>query len=397
MAYFWLGYGHARGKNVVPITVIKQPKDPVDDLAFDIRAQRHMTFVEGAPDLLERELEETLRQMVNADFSEWSRKRFWDEMLGRRGEVSIFIGALHSEAFNREMIGDWDLRTVSELTSFFARHQYRAKIETPIYAPERATGENKSDKSQYIKQLAKMMEGKNCILVASPDVNALTEIVLGKIYGVPEEQLFDDPVKVADYPQAIVALKEKGIPPEQKGKQAQDPGAARRAFYTETASSSATTRRGFTCSQIKGGKILHEFVSQTDAQTDFSVYAHLAIVPNPFSPDPLHPRYIIVLNGVSGPATFALTHVLTGGVSGEFVAYEQGFNPEAESEGILKRILDELQGGRRFRAMECIISVKSGADHDPGKKAVGDTFDWRRIRRWQIEENALGRAIRVLT
>jgi hypothetical protein len=89
--------------------------------------------------------------------------------------------------------------------------------------------------------------------------------------------------------------------------------------------------------------------------------------------------------------------VLTGGVSGEFVAYEPSFNPEAESEAILKRILDELQGGRRFRAMECIISVRAGADSDPGKKAFGDTFDWRRIRRWQIEETTLGRAIRVLS
>ena len=78
MAYFWLGYGHARGKNVIPITVIKKPRDPVDDLAFDIRSQRHMTFVEEAPELLESELEQTFRQMIWTDFSEWSRKRFWD-------------------------------------------------------------------------------------------------------------------------------------------------------------------------------------------------------------------------------------------------------------------------------------------------------------------------------
>ena len=51
MAYFWLGYGHARGKNVIPITVTRDAKDPIDDLAFDIRAQQHMTFIESRPDL----------------------------------------------------------------------------------------------------------------------------------------------------------------------------------------------------------------------------------------------------------------------------------------------------------------------------------------------------------
>jgi hypothetical protein len=129
MSYFWLGYAHARGMNVVPITVQNSEDDIPEDLAFDIRAQRHMVFVRDRPERLERELTAGLRDMIYGDFAEWSRKRFWERMLGRPGVVSIFTAALHSEDHDREMIGDWDLRAASELASFFNQHQIRASIE----------------------------------------------------------------------------------------------------------------------------------------------------------------------------------------------------------------------------------------------------------------------------
>jgi hypothetical protein len=126
MAYFWLGYCHAIGKNVIPVTVVDHLKDPVHDLAFDIRALWHMRFARLEPEMFVSELRDALRQMIESDFSEWSRKAFWNEITGKRGEVSIFTGALHNESLEREMTGDWDLRAVSELTSYLAGHQYRA-------------------------------------------------------------------------------------------------------------------------------------------------------------------------------------------------------------------------------------------------------------------------------
>lgn len=384
MAYFWLGYGHARGKNVIPITVIKEPRDPVDDLAFDIRSQRHMTFVEKAPELLETELEQTFRQMIWSDFSEWSRKRFWDEILGRRGEVSIFTGALHNKDFDREMIGDWDLRAVSELTSYFGRNQYRARIDTPVYAPEYA---NPKDKAEFIGQLKEMIQGKNCILIASPDVNPLTEIVLGHIYGVPEEKLFSEPIETGAYPNAIITLKEKLESPNTK-KQC--------ALYCEKLATKGHPGRGFASNQIPRGSITERFISQADQQSSFYVYAHLAIVPNPFGSETQRRRYIIILNGVSGPATFALTHVLTGGVNEEFVSYDEGFDPEAQSEVVLSRIIADGLQNHQFKALECIIKVHVGPLQDPARKHGISTFDWRRILGWELEEKALGRAIRVL-
>lgn len=411
MAYFWLGYGHACGKNVIPITVIEKAMDPVVDLAFDIRAQRHMTFIEKAPEHLEPEFRETLGQMIVSDFSEWSRKRFWDKTLGRRGEVYIFTGALHNDTFNREMIGDWDLRTASELTSYFGRHQYRAKIETPIYAPERTGGGGTSSPMDYVKQVSEMMKGKNCILIASPDVNPLTEIVLGKLYGVAEAEFFSGPIDFRKYPNAIVAVKEKKI--DRRSHKTKDRAVREdvttpeyatnvkpesRAFYREVimAGEGDRPRRGFRSNQIVSGEILEEFISQVQGRSTFKVFAHLAIAPNPFDHDPHHPRYIIVLNGVSGPATFALTHVLTGGMNEEFVSYEKSFNSEAMSEAILKMILDEWKD-RDFKALECFVWVMVGPAGDLDRQAASDTFDWRRIRNWGLQVGAFGGpTIRVL-
>jgi hypothetical protein len=96
---------HALGKNVIPISI----EDEVGQLAFDIRALWHLTFRKEKPEELEPELREILSQMIEKDFSEWSRKQFWKEILGDSG-VSIFTGALDNKEVDREMISDWDLR-----------------------------------------------------------------------------------------------------------------------------------------------------------------------------------------------------------------------------------------------------------------------------------------------
>jgi predicted flavoprotein YhiN len=154
-------------------------------------------------------------------------------------------------------------------------------------------------------------------------------------------------------------------------------------------------RRGFRSGQIRGHTILERFVSQqvTDREA-FEVFAHLAIVPNPFDSRHNHDRhFIIILNGVSGPATFALTHVLTGGVNEEFVSYPKDFNPEAASESILKEILKEIHS-RDFNGLECIIKVIVGPSGEGNSEANGSLFDWRRILKWEVDQAALGRRLK---
>jgi hypothetical protein len=390
MAYFWLGYAHARGKNVIPITVINHSWDAIDDLAFDIRAQRHMTFVRHAPQKLEGELRQTLKHLIAADFAIWSRKRFWDEILGRRGEVSIFTGTLRYDAYRREVVGDWDLRSASELTSYLTQHEYRATIASPIYAPAGKSGDAGVDVDKaYVLQLGKLLHGRNCIIVASPEVNAFTEIVLGCHYGLNPEELFRGGLQISERNRAIVAVKET-----------LRIGDTKRALYKEEVVDEAVAKgrklqRGFLSSRITGHRVMKEFVNQMDPLSPFRVCAHLAIVPNLFTKDgeykpdryaDLPRRHIIVLNGLSGPATFALTHVLTGGVSKEFVNYEAQFDPTKKSEEAVADILKALEALRKSNKLpvvERIFDVSVVKDKEP--PATPATKDWRQIASWVID------------
>lgn len=383
MMYFWLGYCHARGKNVIPITIVDDEKSTVDDLAFDIRALWHMSFLKNNPRLLEGELEETLHQMIITDFSEWSRRRFWDEVLDKRGKVSIFTGALHNP-IGREMIGDWDLRAASELTSYFAQHQYRATIESPVYQIEQVVPT--VTREEYISELKNMLHGKNCVIIASPDVNPLTEMVLGKIYDIEKINWFGsaNTFDAKRNPDAVIAF--KGIAMND-GEELQTEN-VRRTFYEEIPDLEKG-KRGFSAAFLSGGKIEGGFVSQEEEPKEFTVHAHLAIIPNPYR-DQNETKFIIILNGVSGPATFALTHVLSGGVSNEFVSYEEGFDPSSKSESILQQILEDMSNSKAKRqqmAFQYIVSVKVGApkDIDSDKKRPRKAiFDWRHIRSWKL-------------
>lgn len=437
MAYFWLGYAHATGKNVIPVTQVtfdKQAGDDreeVKDLAFDIRAQRHMVFNAKRPDRLRRNFSDTLREMISADFREWSRKRFWGEILaGTRGEVSILTGALHSDEHNREVVGDWDLRAASELATYFAKHQFAPRIETPVYQIETT----KLPVISYVQKLKQELDlgNKNCVIIASPDVNPLSEIILGKLYGVSTEELFSD--KDASWREMSVVKVRKQSGAKDEG---QDGRTSKRVFYREVAGLNEQELRGFASKSMDPGgyeprtldggvntNLLPYHSQALNNQESFSIYAHLVIAPNPFSDESQPPKFVVLLNGVSGPATFALTHVLTGGVSEEFVDYSGGvlregrlgqpsspelgadaergvepgtrarppFNPETSSENILNEILSEWKPYQRKKGIECVIKV----DIAGGEAGEVATFDWRRIVGWKLENAVLGNKVREI-
>jgi len=440
MSYFWLGYGHARGKNVIPITQLvpeeaERPsesnhpdesplaagKGKVLDLAFDIRAQRHMTFDPKRPELLERQLEQTLTEMIRADFSEWSRKLFWANLLGSRGEVSIITGGLHSANHNREMIGDWDLRAASELTSYFSRHQYRPKIETPIYQPEFAKDfDDTMTTERYIKQITEEIRiaEKNCVVIASPDVNPLTEILLGRLIGVNDADLFSSNLRAEDYPQAIIVYKKRkkqtGDKDAAASRAAQSKTAAPRAFYQEEFTGEEREERGFRSRGFARSETkLLPYYGQNEYEQkrkqSFRIYAQLVIARNPFTRPQDPARYVVILNGVSGPATFALTHVLTGGGNEEFESYKQSrFDPAATSESILNKFLPRMTSPT-FRCIECVIEVEVGKAPETEEtvtpsgersartfQGAGVTFDWRRILGWKLDKEVLGTYVKDL-
>jgi hypothetical protein len=409
-AYFWLGYCHAIGKNVIPITCVDKVKSRVDDLAFDIRAHRHITFVKENPELFTQEIKETLRLMIESDFKDLFRKRFWNGLIGKGGEISIFTGALHSEENNREMIGDWDLLSVSELTSYFGRNQFRFKIEAPIYPPETAYIGKANElelKEKYILKLKEKLKDKNCILIASPDVNPLTEIIFGEIFGFGDryEDYFNDHKRLIEkHIQKSAWLSYKL---SEQGKEKK----LKRTFFIEE---TIVLKKG---DNLKAGFKLSTNLGKNDFVSDKPtvepnknnknphVFGHLLIARNPITSGQ-EKKYVIVLNGVGGPATFALTHVLTGGVITEFTVYGNlkeeetlnarkkepklpPFNPDTKSESILEkfsRIFDIPD----FNFIDALlkVSISDLQDNEDQKEKVEFRIsDWRRISGWELQKS----------
>jgi hypothetical protein len=392
MAYFWLGYCHANGKNVIPVTVVNEANEDIDDLAFDIRALWHMTFSKSNPIIFAEELQGTLHQMILTDFTEWSRNRFWDKMLNKRGRVSIFSGALHNDPIGRDMIGDWDLRSASELTSFFASHQYRATIESPVYQIEQFTQKRikediKTNKKDYIVALEGMLKDKNCIIIASADVNPLTEIILGKLYKIDQNKWFTES-NYENVKSSVISFKEIITTKSSDIKKLKESKYLGRIFYIQQPienDSDNRLKRGFKGHGVPDNVLSGEFLSQKDETASFRVHAHLVIAKNPYDQENSERHHIIILNGVSGPATFALTHVLTGGTSSQFVAYSENFDPNSKSESFLEQInkdIDDLTKSN-ISGIQYFVEVEVGPPKDEKDGIEKHIFDWRRILSWQ--------------
>ena len=399
-SYFWLGYCHATGKNVIPIYDVEDDEDDVDDLAFDIRSLWHLTLVRKNPTRILSELEEILKQMILTDFSEWSRKSFWTRIFGHPGRVAIFTGALHNPDFKREMVGDWDLRTASELMSYFSTHQLMATIESPIYQPEKV----EVDLAKYLKQIRNLIKDKNAIVIASADVNPLTELLLGQLYGVPDEKLFSQEFERNLYTTAVAAIKKRGARLESNGGIVPNVGAGikiKRFFFSEGESSNGMEERGFCGNWLPGRELLEEFRGQSECKGGaFDLYAHMVVALNPFVSTRGSNNYVVILNGISGPSTFALTHLLTGGMGEEFVDYnEQGFNPLAEAESILMQINERLNlyidRDPNSCGVQMIVKVTVGPPAKSEEVTQPDaydqylTFDSRRVKRWELVPGTL--------
>ena len=403
-SYFWLGYCHAIGKNVIPIYEVEEAGDTIDDLAFDIRSLWHLLLVKKDPTRILSELQEILKQMIVTDFGEWSRKAFWSRIFGQSGRVAIFTGALHNPDFEREMVGDWDLRTASEFMSYFSTHQQLATIESPIYQPEKVP----IGISQYLEQIGRLLYDRNAVIIASPDVNPLTELLLGRLYGVPDAKLFSKEFEADSYPVSAAAVKRRSKKVAASAGSQERSAKVTRFFFIEEQGDGDVEKRGFRGNWLPGKELLKDYLGQTEcADKDFELYAHLVIALNPFISRQTRGQaetesFVVILNGISGPSTFALTQLLTGGMGGEFVDYasarastaEQGpeapFNPHGAAEQILSDILERLDNnvGRRtgFCGVQAVVKVTVGP---PAGADEYLTFDSRRVKQWEIVPESL--------
>jgi hypothetical protein len=341
--YFWLGYIHGIGGNVIPIN----RKDAVNsdfppparrewgEIPFDIRALWHILYDEANPLSLSDAFVDILEIIYEDKAATKNRDAFWESIL-TDSEVSIFLGSYRLEELGRNSIGDWDYRAASEITSFLTSKKETIKVTLASPLPKRGflDGEGKAEK--YIEELKEILrKGGNCIIIATPDVNDLTEVALCSIYDLhPFKEIPDNDNDFYGFIARKVYNKNERMPKlDEKQKH---------AFYSYDTGD--TDERGFL---IRRGRLTlepqlehHKYPGDTTGQVN-TLLGQLIVANNPLCEG----KKIIILSGISGPSTFGIAQLLTGGVYDEFtVNYLKDTNADSEANaGISAVVADYME------------------------------------------------------
>jgi nucleoside 2-deoxyribosyltransferase len=152
LSYFWLGFSHGLQKDVIPITVSLKGanawttqsfdkeiiKNNVIDydrseasLPFDIRALWHISFQYNHPNDLHDQLANVLKILIHRFKDKQYRRLFWYPFI-EQDKVSVYVGSIEldteDKSSKRHVVGEWDYRTVSELTGFFTSIKETMKV-----------------------------------------------------------------------------------------------------------------------------------------------------------------------------------------------------------------------------------------------------------------------------
>jgi len=382
VSYFWLGFAHGLQKEVVPITVLppekgsrikyisrdktsssgtaaKEPGSPgassqnggnsADtgiiqefELPFDTRALWHVQFRCDRPDDLQAQIMNILRTIAGDRQRAYWRRRFWKPFLDE-GTASVFVGSVELTQAKRHVVGEWDYRTVSELTAFLTAEQetMRIVIQTPTFqalaqilgdkgkTEEQRKAEFEEMRPDYVNGLRAQLEAGNSIVIASADVNDMTEVALAT-YAVVDP--FTPESREKRGFSGVVAFKNAEAFPTQST-----------FFQIDT---NVGVNRGFRIYSGEKRAVLKEFATPYvpyAEQTSFgysSYYGHIAKFQMRESK-----RWVLVLQGITGPATLGLVQVLTGVTQRQFVVFN---DPEKDNDQellkLLQRVLDNEKG-----------------------------------------------------
>ena len=298
--FFWLGYVHGIGGNAIPINSYPADENTISrSTPFDIRALWHIAFREDQPKELLTSLLQILEYIYIRKSRYLNREEFWKEIL-KDNEVSIFLGSLYLDDLGRNTIGDWDYRTATEITNYLSTSKETMKVTLESPLPKRI----ESPDDSYINWLKSLLKG-NAIIVASADVNDLTEVALSEIlHRQPFKTISDKDTGFTGY----IAYKKYA-----KKAVMQFPETA---FYVREDAS--TDSRGFI---IQEGAALRKELMEDHFYPDDSrvtgirrLLGQLVVAKNPFIAN----KWIVIISGISGPATLGIAQMLTGCMYQEF-------------------------------------------------------------------------------
>lgn len=346
-SYFWLGFSHGIEKDVIPITVeynqissfVNSDLSIENDiersstsLPFDIRALWHISFRHDQPTDLEKQLKNILDIVTSRNKEKQHRTCFWQPFIDEE-KVSVYVGSVElTEKNKRHVVGEWDYRAVSELTSFFAsiKETMITSIQTPTFqASTTLRGDDgKLDdnlRRSYVHELLQKLRAGNSIILATADVNDLTEVALAT--QADEEPFVSESWKHPAF-NGIVAVKnhkEAAFSTPSVYFQSINPGSDEsenmkglRGFY-DIAGGSIHSQRMYVSPYVPYSEI---------TEKQYSVYfSHIAKFKLRSSN-----HWTVVLQGITGPATLGLVQALTGGVNIQFTVFSDAVSPQKRDE-----------------------------------------------------------------
>jgi len=283
---FCLGLGHALERETIPITHVSK----ANILPFDVRGLYHIFF-----DNLSR-LKEHFTAIIKEIDKSWHNEKedyayikFWNNFFKFDNNLHIMTCARGSEDKNRPdrtNIDKWDYITVSELTRFISLKfpNSRVHITRPInkLLPEEIKHRGEQDISNDMERI---LENKDCIIVGSPDVSDLAEIILSKINNVRPYQ--SDRLKKSGF--VIIKSFKKDI----------------QSSFIWIANKDWKEGDGVgQIIDVNGKCSCFENISPGNNHTG-TAYGICIITKNPFSAHP-HKKTIMIFSGFTGIATYGI-------------------------------------------------------------------------------------------
>lgn len=410
LAYFWLGFCHSRGLNVIPVFKLKNKielRESGNKLAFDVRSLWFADFYEDEPYTFTKRFQEILTHLFLRDLPDRQKRDFW-KRFPPENELKVFTGAVHIQSLRREVVGDWDVRTVSELFSYLPsiRETALPTLITPFYSPEQAYKRNDernviSDELEFVKKfnegIDNQLKGSNAIIIASPDVNPVGEYFLTKIYQVSSnDQDYEPHIPFCEYVQPdfngyiLVKNRKKDDIDERAAELGVPEKSFPRLFFREEIDqkNAPVQKRGFIHHQgtTDGKKYLEDYYSQDDSgsivngERTFKLVAHLLIAKYP--PEDDDGNFVILLNGVSGPATFALAQILTGaGID------PSNWDLNTHSEDMLFDINWRLNERPDAVGVEGLVEIEVVYNQDNNQSDPITNVDIRTVKSWKWYPN----------
>lgn len=286
--FFCLGLGHGFHKEVVPLT--NTPLGGSNLLPFDVKGLWHIFY--NDLDQLKSQFMGIMPQIDknwNTEQEDYLYKKTWNPFLGN-GNLHIMTCARDTKEEHRgprTNIDKWDYTTVSELSYFLALKYPNAKVT--ITPPMSKLEDDERDKlgiANLEKVVSSYLYDNDCIIIGSPDVSDLAEIVLSRLHKI--EPYNKERLKFKGY--VII----KTLQPNKTS-----------SLYWEKLENET---EGIYIYDEASGK--YTLFTNTIDQAGGEVYGILTIANNPFVSHG-QKRKIMILSGFSGVATYGIARLLT--------------------------------------------------------------------------------------